>query len=107
MSNNRKGLVDDGDPREPSLSEVMREVHGIRDDMQDVAAKVDEVHKHVVSASEPEKGLLIRVRDLEQKWATTAKVLIFIGSGFLLLLVQEVYSWFQSPPSPPSSQSRP
>lgn len=106
MSPSRKGLTGDGDslPAEQPIS-IMSELHDIRDDVRAMAKKLDKVYEHVVSEDKPERGLLMRVRDIEKKVGTWAKWTGIVAAILVGLIAEKVFEWFTAPPPP--SQSSP
>jgi hypothetical protein len=101
VSQHRKGLTGDGDslPAEQPIS-IMSELHDIREDVRAMVRKLDKVYEHVVSEDKPERGLLMRVRDIEKKVGTWAKWTGIVAAILVGLIAEKVFEWFTAPSSP-------
>jgi hypothetical protein len=98
----RKGLVGNGDSQPPADAYViMTELKDIRDEVRMMSSKLDKVYEHVVSEGKPERGLLMRVRDIEKRVGSWVRWTGIVAVIMLGLIAEKVFEWFTA--SPPSS----
>lgn len=79
-------------PREPTNAELL-------DELKKVSTTVDRIHKHVVNTDDPNKGLLVRVTNIERKQSFTDKIASLALFGTLAALGNLVWKWITHHPA--------
>lgn len=78
-------------PREPTNAELL-------DELKKVSSTVDRIHKHVVNTDDPNKGLLVRVTNIERKQSFTDKIAHFALFGSLAAVGSLFWRWITHNP---------
>jgi hypothetical protein len=73
-------------PREPTNAELL-------DELKKVSNTVDRIHNHVVNTDDPNKGLLVRVTNIEKKQSFTDKLAHFALFGSIAAVGSLVWKW--------------